>query len=118
MVETWISHGAFEKSDEFKSMIAKMSQEDLDLQLKKKHEDLLKKVEALQGSYSNNINAANWKDANFDDSHWSKMKLPGLWETQKMGLEGLEGLVLFRITIVVDDVDAGKPAVLVEPEVC
>ncbi len=112
MVETWISHGAFEKSDEFKGMIANMSQEDLNLQMKQKADALQKTVEKLQGTYSNNINAAQWKDENFDDSHWPKMKLPGLWEAQKMGLEDLDGLVWFRKIIIVDNVDAGKPAIL------
>jgi sialate O-acetylesterase len=112
MVETWISRGAFEKSDEFKSMIAGMPLLDLSELTKQKTADLQKKIEALQGSFVNHANAEHWKEENFDDSHWPKMKLPGLWENQKMGLEDLDGLVWFRKTIIVDDVDAGKPAVI------
>jgi sialate O-acetylesterase len=112
MVETWISRGAFEKSEEFKSMIANMSLENLEEQMKQKTAALQKRVEELQGGYDSHVSTEHWKEENFDDSHWPKMKLPGLWENQKMGLENLDGLVWFRRTIIVDDVDAGKPAVI------
>jgi len=112
MVETWISRGAFENSDEFKSMIAAMPLLDLNELTKQKTADLQKKIETLQGSFINHANAEHWKDESFDDSHWPTMKLPGLWENQKMGLEDLDGLVWFRKTIIVDDVDAGKPAIV------
>jgi len=112
MVETWISRGAFENSDEFKSMIAAMPLVDLNELTKQKMTDLQKKIEKLQGPFVNHANAEHWKDENFDDSHWPTMKLPGLWEDQKMGLEDLDGLVWFRKTIIVDDIDAGKPAII------
>jgi len=112
MVETWISRGAFENSDEFKRMIAAMPLLDLNELTKQKTADLQKKIETLQGSFINHANAEHWKDESFDDSHWPTMKLPGLWENQKMGLEDLDGLVWFRKTIIVDDVDAGKPAIV------
>jgi sialate O-acetylesterase len=112
MVETWISRGAFENSDEFKSMIAGMPATDLELLTKQKTATLQKNIEALQGTFVNHENAEHWKDENFDDSHWPKMKLPGVWEGQKMGLEDLDGLVWFRKTIIVDDVDAGKSAII------
>jgi sialate O-acetylesterase len=57
-------------------------------------------------------NAEEWKNENLDDSKWPTMKLPGLWEQQKMGLETLDGIVWFRKVLVVADADAGKPAVL------
>ncbi len=112
MVETWISRGAFEKSEEFKSMIATMPLLDLGLLAKQKAEDLQKKIAALQGAFDEHPNTNHWKDEQFDDSHWPKMKLPGLWEDQKMGLEDLDGLVWFRKTFIIDDVDAGKPAII------
>ncbi|HXB43799.1 MAG TPA: sialate O-acetylesterase [Puia sp.] len=112
MVETWISRGAFEHSDEFKPMIAKMSSGDLDLIAKQKSDGLQKKIESLQGSYVDHPNTDHWKEEHFDDSHWPTMHLPGLWEGQKMGLDDLDGLVWFRKTIIVDDVDAGKRAVI------
>jgi sialate O-acetylesterase len=112
MVETWISRGAFEKSDEFKSMITSMPEIDLVAQAKQKAAELEKIISDLQGSYEAHPDTDQWKKLNFDDSHWPKMKLPGLWESQKLGLDNLDGLVWFRKTIVVDDVDAGKPAVI------
>ena len=112
MVETWISRGAFEKSDEFKSMIATMPLVNLDSIAKFKERAMIKTIESLQGDYTDHANVAHWADKDFDDSKWPKMKLPGMWENQHMGLDDLDGLVWFRKTIMVDDVDAGKPAIL------
>ncbi|HLK30277.1 MAG TPA: sialate O-acetylesterase [Puia sp.] len=112
MVETWISREAFEKSDDFKNMIANMPLLNLDSLNKQKAVEIQKHIIDLQGSYDAHANTEQWKDENFDDSHWPKMKLPGLWEEQKIGLEGLDGLVWFRKTIIIDDVDAGKAATI------
>ncbi|MBS1665928.1 MAG: hypothetical protein JST58_00985 [Bacteroidetes bacterium] len=112
MVETWIGRDAFEKSPDFKNMIASMSTVDMAAVAKQKETDLIKKIEVLQGKFKNHADATQWANLSFDDSHWPKMKLPGMWEEQKMGLENLDGQVWFRKTIMVDDVDAGKPAIL------
>ncbi|HVM89846.1 MAG TPA: sialate O-acetylesterase [Puia sp.] len=112
MVETWISRGAFENSDEFKNMMNAMPAIDLAALAKQKAAELEKKISDLQVNYEAHPNTTTWNEIDFDDSHWPKMKLPGLWESQKMGLENLDGLVWFRKTITIDDVDAGKPALI------
>ncbi|MBS1600096.1 MAG: beta galactosidase jelly roll domain-containing protein [Bacteroidetes bacterium] len=113
MVETWTSRGAFEKSDEFKSMIASMPNLDLDALSKQNEKQMLDKLKTLQGgSFGDAVNTEEWKDINFDDSKWPKMKLPGLWEYQGLGLENLDGVVWFRKTVNVSDGNAGKPAKL------
>ena len=112
MVETWTSRGAFEKSDEFKSMIAAMPDLDLEALSKQKEKQMVEKIKTLQGSLEDNVNSELWKNTDFDDSKWPKMKLPGLWEYQGLGLDNLDGVVWFRKTIVIDDVDAGKAAKL------
>ena len=112
MVETWISRGAFEKSDEFKSMIASMPALDLQALAKQKKQAMMDKLKKLQGSFEENPNTTEWKNAGFDDSNWPHMKLPGLWEQQNMGLEDLDGLVWFRKVVIIADEDAGKAATL------
>ncbi len=110
--ETWTSRGAFEKSDEFKDMIAGMGPGDLDAEAKKGLEALRKSIDSLQGSMPAPSATASWKDAAFDDRSWPHMKLPGNWERQGMGLNNLDGTVWFRQTITLSDKDAGKSGTL------
>jgi sialate O-acetylesterase len=112
MVETWISRKGFEQTAYFKKMIDSMSSLDLEAMAKQKKETMMKKVEVLQGKFDENANTEEWKNSDFDDSKWPHMKLPGLWEQQNIGLEDLDGVVWFRKTVIVDDVDAGKPATI------
>ena len=108
-VESWTSREAFENSDEFKTMIAQMPLLNLDSLAKTRKEIMRKKVEALQGSF-NNADIATWKNVELDETHWTKMDLPGLWESKQLG--DLDGVVWFRKTINVSSADAGKAATL------
>ncbi|HMH32873.1 MAG TPA: sialate O-acetylesterase, partial [Puia sp.] len=110
MVETWASRGAFEQSDEFKSMITAMAAPDLETLAKQKNEALVKKIEAIQGPVEKNPDTNAWKTLDLDESHWAHMKLPGLWEER--GLTDLDGLVWFRKSFTLSSEDAGKPAIL------
>ena len=110
MVETWTSREAFKQSNEFKNMIAEMPLLNLD-SLSKVHKDaMFKKIEALQGALESKEVTMTWHETNIDDSKWGKMNLPGLWEQK--GLDGLDGTVWFRKTIIISPEDAGKPATL------
>ena len=111
-VETWISRGSFEKSDEFKTMIASVPSLGLEGFIKQRKDALIKKIIELQGPLKDSTIASHWKDKFFDDSRWPHMKLPGLWEQQGMGLEDLDGKVWFRKILTISQEDAGKPAVL------
>jgi len=112
MVETWISRGAFEKSDEFKSMIASMPTLDLGALSKQKKQATIQKLVSLQGSFDEHPNTEDWENPDFDDSKWPHMKLPGLWEEQGLGLEDLDGDVWFRKRVMIADEDAGKAATI------
>ncbi|HEY2722381.1 MAG TPA: sialate O-acetylesterase, partial [Chitinophagaceae bacterium] len=90
-VETWTSREAFEGSDEFKNMIAKMPMLNLDSIAKIRKEAILKKIEGLQGPLPVADETASWKMADFDDSKWSQMGLPSLWEQKQLG--DLDGVV-------------------------
>ena len=110
MVETWISRKAFEQSDEFKNMIATMPVLNLDSLAKERKDAMLKKIEALQGALVSKEITITWSDANIEDSKWSQMNLPGLWEQK--GLDDLDGVVWFRRSINISSADAGKKATL------
>ena len=110
-VETWTSRKAFENSDEFKEMIATMPSLNIDSLTKQKIAAASKRLEKLQGSFSPSAADIDaWKTISLDDSHWPKMKVPGLWEQQALG--DMDGIVWFRKTVQVAAADAGKPALL------
>ena len=109
--ETWTSRNAFENSDEYKEMIAAMPFLDIDSLTKEKIATTSKRLEKLQPSFSPSAAVINsWKTISFDDSHWPKMKLPGLWEQQALG--EIDGVVWFRKTVQVTSADAGKAAII------
>ena len=114
IVETWTSRGAFEQSEEFKTMIASLSPgADLAPAVSQKKDALLKTITGLQGSLPAAGEEEQYKkDGYNEEAHWAHMKLPGLWEQAGLGLEDLDGIVWFRKTITVSAEDAGKPAVL------
>jgi len=113
MVETWISRGAFEQSEEFKNMIATLpAGEELATLMGKKKETLMKTLVALQGPLPAAGEEEQYKNPSYDDAGWVHMKLPGLWEQAGLGLDDLDGIAWFRKTIELSDEDAGKPALL------
>ena len=110
MVETWTSREAFEQTDEFKNMIAGMPLLNLDSLAKVRKDVMLKKIETVQGVLVSKDIAMTWNNTNIDDSKWKQMNLPGLWEQK--GLDGLDGVVWFRKSIIVSAADAGKTATI------
>jgi len=112
MIETWTSRGAFEKSDEFKTMIASMPTIDLATLAKQKKDEMEASLKAIPGAYDDHANPEDWKNESLNDNNWPHMKLPGLWEQQHMGLENLDGIVWFRKEVMISAEDAGKAGVL------
>ncbi len=117
VVETWTSKNALEHSDDFKDIIAAISsfnQGSL-LEAKKKASEkdlslLTKKIESLQGSVNNLNDVDQWMNADYNDSNWPHMKLPGLWENQVEGLKNLDGSVWFRKDFTLGREEEGQPA--------
>jgi sialate O-acetylesterase len=109
-IETWTSRAAFEKSDEFRGMIAGLPEYG-PVRLFKDYIAALKtKIAARQGLPLDPAEPMKYKDAATDDSGWPKMALPNAWETQ--GLDTLDGKVWFRRTVELSEDPAGQPAVL------
>ncbi len=97
--ETWTSREAFEKSDAFSDMIARMPTVDLDELSKQKSEALKNKLAALGIIIPPAAEVSNWNQLTYADTHWKTMTLPGLWESQ--GLTELDGVVWYRKNITI-----------------
>ena len=109
-VETWTSRDAFEKSDEFKAMIADVPTIDIDSLSKGYAKAMRERVEKIQGSKVNADGEHTFKELEFNDSNWPEMKVPSLWENQELG--DLDGVVWMRKTITLSAEDAKKEAIL------
>jgi sialate O-acetylesterase len=109
--ETWTSREAFEGSEEFKSMIAKMPKLNLDSLARIKKDAVLKKLITLQGGLpASEEESKSWKDLSLDDAYWNSMELPSLWESHELG--EFDGVVWFRKEIVLAQDENGKTASL------
>ncbi len=110
-VETWTSREAFEGSEEFKNMIAKMPKLDLDSIARANMTTTRKRIEGLQGRLdAPSETVLTWKEASFDDSSWPAMTVPRLWESQEPG--NIDGLVWLRKSFDLSVAEAGKEGIL------
>lgn len=109
-VETWTSRQAFEKSDEFKIMIAEVPQVNMNAIFETYKKSLLNNIKKIQGFEVSMINENQFKELNFEDSKWPEIKVPSLWENQQIG--NIDGIVWMRKTIALTSEQAKKEAVL------
>lgn len=108
-IETWISREAMENSDEFKADMATyppMSMDSLNAILTRSTVKRISQIIGVQISPS----ATPFSQANFNDSQWPEMNLPGYWEQKQLG--EMDGVVWFRKTVQLPDTLAGKKAIL------
>jgi len=109
--ETWTSREAFESSDEFKNMIAKMTSVDINAIIKERSEKVTTKIKAIQGHYPPTPQElSTWASSDLDDTQWATMNVPGIWEDQSW--PDLDGTVWFRRSFDLPAADAGKDATL------
>jgi len=109
-VETWTSREAFQDNEEFKSMIASVPLVNMDSLAKIQSVNHKKAMERWQTELVPPDFLSTWSQPAFDDSKWNKLNAPGIWEGQ--GLNGLDGVLLFRKSFNVDADKASLPAVL------
>ncbi len=109
-VETWTSREAFEKSDEFKSMIANVPTVDINAIFETYKKSVLDNLKKVQGFDVSMENEEQFENANFQDKNWPEIKVPSLWENQQIG--NIDGIVWMRKTIVLTAEQAKKQAVL------
>ncbi|WP_343695938.1 sialate O-acetylesterase [Flavobacterium sp.] len=109
-VETWTSREAFQKSDDFKSMIAEVPSLNVDSISKLYAKNMKERVERIQGTPVSTENENTFKDLTFDDAFWGELNTPSLWENQPLG--DLDGVVWMRKTITLSAEDIKNKAVL------
>ncbi|PKB16431.1 sialate O-acetylesterase [Flavobacterium sp. 5] len=109
-VETWTSRQAFEKSDEFKDMIANVPSVNMDAVFETYKKSLLGNIEKIQGFEVTTTNQEQFKNPDYKDANWPEIKVPSLWENQQIG--NIDGIVWMRKTITLTAEQAKKEAVL------
>lgn len=109
-VETWTSREAFQKSDEFKEMIAQVPVVDIDAIFEKYKKSVLDNIQKIQGFDVSKANEEQFHLENFDDSKWPEIKVPSLWENQQIG--NIDGEVWMRKSFEISPEQANKEAVL------
>jgi sialate O-acetylesterase len=109
-VETWTSHEAFQKSDEFQDMIAGVPSVNMDQIFETYKKSLLENIQKIQGFEVTEANQNQFKEPNFNDSNWPEIKVPSLWENQQIG--NIDGIVWMRKTITLTAEQAKKESVL------
>ncbi|WP_029270941.1 sialate O-acetylesterase [Flavobacterium sp. KJJ] len=109
-VETWTSREAFEKSKDFKTMIADVPALNIDSISKLYATRMKERVEKIQGTPVSTENENTFKEASFTDAAWGELNTPSLWENQPLG--DLDGIVWMRKTITLSAEDIKNKATL------
>ncbi|MDW8851393.1 sialate O-acetylesterase [Flavobacterium sp. MMLR14_040] len=109
-VETWTSDEAFQKSDEYKAMIADVPQVDMDAVFEVYKKSVLENLKKVQGFDVSMENENQFAAFNFEDKNWPEIKVPSLWENQQIG--NIDGVVWMRKTITLSGDQARSEAVL------
>lgn len=110
-IESWISNTGFKSEPYYKELVELapvQSTAEMKAIREKKLQEYLKTVQLDNIDISD---LSQWPAAEYDDSKWNTMKAPLLWENQKPSIN-IDGLVWLRKEVVIDEADAGKPAVL------
>lgn len=102
-VETWTSREAFQKSDEFKTLITGVPMVNVDSISKLYAKQMKERIEKVQGTPVSTENENTFKDPVFNDASWGELNTPSLWENQP--LEDLDGVVWMRKTITLSAED-------------
>jgi sialate O-acetylesterase len=103
VAEAWTSAASLESMPDFAEALAAMkgkTNEELQEAYRSGNERWLRQLAVADGGLRGNVPL--WAAPELDDSQWSSMTLPGLWEEN--GLSNLDGVVWFRYTL---DLPAG-----------
>lgn len=109
-VETWTSREAFEKSNDFKAMIADVPQVNIDAVFEVYKKSVVDNIKKVQGFDVTMENENQFAAFSFDDKNWPEIKVPSLWENQQIG--NIDGVVWMRKTITLTAEQAKSEAVL------
>lgn len=106
IAEAWTSAESLELMPDFKNEVQTLksqSQDEAIAAYEKEKQAWDARVTAEDKGFSS---LAAWSETKFDDSAWSNMQLPGLWEDA--GLSGFDGTIWFRKVIDIPNEWNGK----------
>ncbi len=112
MIESWISHEAFENSTAFKSMVASIHGRDIGPVIKERQLKLENQIKTIEKNIHDTIPESEWKNPSYNSSDWPAISVSSIWENQPLGLSGLDGVVWYRKEFNLDSGVAGNSLIL------
>jgi sialate O-acetylesterase len=110
-IESWISYTGFKTEPYYKALVNGAPEKSTAELNAIKEQQLQAYLTSVQLNNIDTTGLSLWPAAEYDDSKWNNMTVPGLWENQQPALK-VDGMMWLRKEIVIDEADAGKPAVL------
>ena len=110
-IESWISHIGFEKEPYYKWLMALTPEKSTADLITMKDRQTQAWLASIHLDKVDTSTLGQWPVTDYDDGAWREMKVPGLWESQQPGPK-FDGVIWLRKEIMIDEADAGKPAVL------
>lgn len=108
MVETWISKQGLQTEPAFAGIAGQLPSSQV--QFEKEQQQRMEKSLAAFQDKNVQEDKNEWRKTSYDDSKWSRLKAPEVWESQ--GLPGLDGTIWFRKKFVLTKTQAAKDIIL------
>ncbi|HZZ75700.1 MAG TPA: sialate O-acetylesterase, partial [Puia sp.] len=102
MIESWISHEAFENSPEFRSIAASMKGKDIEPVIRERQLNLENQVRSVEKYIHDTVPETEWKNPDYNSTGWPAISVNALWENQPLGLSALDGIVWYKKEITLD----------------
>jgi sialate O-acetylesterase len=110
-IESWISYTGFKSEPYYKELVNVAPEKSTAELIATREKQLRDYLTSVQLNNIDTVGLSQWPATEYDDSKWNNMNVPGLWESQQPALK-IDGVMWLRKEIVIDEADAGKPAVL------
>jgi sialate O-acetylesterase len=110
-IESWISHTGFKTEPHFAELM-KVAPEKSTAELSAGKEKVVRDyLRSVNLDKIDTTGLSQWPVVEYDDTKWNTMPVPALWEEQQPAIK-IDGILWLRKEIMIDEADAGKPAVL------
>lgn len=110
-IESWISRTGF-KSEPYYNWLMELAPEKSAADLTTmKDQQVQAWLASMQLDKIDTSTLGQWPATDYNDAGWRPLQVPGLWESQQPGPK-FDGVIWLRKEIIIDEADAGKPALL------
>lgn len=110
-IESWISRKGFESEPYYKWLLTLAPERSNAGMTAIKDRQMQAYLASMQLNTIDTAAIKQWPSIDFDDNQWRQMKVPELWESQLPGPR-FDGVIWLRKEIIIEEADAGKPALL------